>query len=78
MKQKTADELKDLQGQQFNLVVVRRVPPTKGYLVALHFDQPIIGEGYSVGVTAPDSSSPFQDVSRGAYSKPPTLDDKDS
>ncbi len=52
MKQETANELKGLQGQPFDLVVVRRIPPSKGDLVAFPFDQPIIGEGHPMGVTA--------------------------
>jgi hypothetical protein len=52
MKQETANELKSLQGQQFDFVVVRRIPPSKAHLGAFKFDQPIIGEGYPMGVTA--------------------------
>src|SRR5512136_204456 len=52
MKQKPANKLKGLQGEQFDLIVVRRIPPSKGHPVAFQFDQPIIRKGYPMGVTA--------------------------
>ena len=73
MKQKTANELKGLQGHQFDFVVVRRVPPAKGYLVALQFDQPIIGEGYPMGVTAQVVHHPLGIVQWGLTVNHPLL-----
>jgi hypothetical protein len=52
MKQETANELKGLQGQPFDFVVVCRIPPSKGHPVVLHVDQPIIGEGHPISVAA--------------------------
>src|SRR5512136_3050620 len=52
MKQKAANKLKGLQGQQFNLIVIRRIPPSKGHLGTLQFDQPIVGESYPMRIPA--------------------------
>ncbi len=53
MKEKPANELKGLQGQQFDLIRVRRIPPSKNHPLVLHLDQPLIGEGNPMIVTAP-------------------------
>ena len=78
MEQKTANELKGLQGEQFDFVVIRRIPPSKGHPVILHFDQPVIGEGDPMRVPAQIVHHFFRALQGGAYSKPPMVGDKDS
>jgi hypothetical protein len=73
MKQKPANKLEGLQGEQFDLIVVRRIPPSKGDLVALQFDQPVIGEGYPMSVPTQIVHHLFRIFQRGLTINHPRL-----
>jgi len=52
VQQEAAQELIQRKGQQFLLIVVRRIAPTKGDLVVGQRDQSMVGDGYAMGVSA--------------------------
>ncbi len=52
VQEETAQELIEREGHQFFLIVVSRVPPTKGDLAVSQRDQSMVGDGDAVSVTA--------------------------
>lgn len=51
MHEKTANELLGVEGHVFDRIVVIAIPISKGDLITLHFNHPVIGNGYAVGVS---------------------------
>jgi hypothetical protein len=52
VQQEAAQELIQRKGQQFLLIVVRRIAPMKGDLAVGQRDQSMVGDGYAMGVSA--------------------------
>jgi hypothetical protein len=52
VEQKAAQELIERYGHQSLLIVVSRVPPTKGNLAVDQRDQSMVGDGHAMGVAA--------------------------
>jgi hypothetical protein len=52
VQQEATQELIQRQGHQFLLIVMSRVPPTKGDLAIGQRDEAMVGDGHAMGVTA--------------------------
>ena len=52
MQQEAAQELVEGESQESLLVAVSRIPPAEGHLAVGERNQPLIGDGNTMGVTA--------------------------